>query len=243
MSATIPAVLSGATAAGVVAAIGAASAARPALPSSLHHVRRPRRRVHVPPGHAIAGALALACLLAPAPLPLLAPVSGLVGWRLPSFVRGRAARRRRARADAELPQLLDLLAAASSAGLSASLSLRRAVGALEGPLAEELHGVLQAVELGGRWRDELRIVAERLALPDLRRTVAALTRTETLGSSLAASMQDLAERVRASRRAAVTERARTAPVKMLFPLVFLVLPAFLLLTVVPVLLTTVRSIG
>ncbi len=102
--------------------------------------------------------------------------------------------------------------------------------------------MLQAVELGGRWRDELRIVAERLALPDLRRTVAALTRTETLGSSLAASMQDLAERVRASRRAAVTERARTAPVKMLFPLVFLVLPAFLLLTVVPVLLTTLQSI-
>ena len=70
----------------------------------------------------------------------------------------------------------------------------------------------------------------------------ALTRTETLGSSLATSMQELAERVRASRRAAVTERARTAPVKMLFPLVFLVLPAFLLLTVVPVLLSTLQSI-
>ena len=53
----------------------------------------------------------------------------------------------------------------------------------------------------------------------------------------------LAASVRAARRAAVTERARTAPVKMLFPLVFLVLPAFLLLTVVPVLLTTVQSIA
>ena len=100
----------------------------------------------------------------------------------------------------------------------------------------------QAVDLGGRWRDELRVTADRLALPDLKRAVAALARTDTLGSSLATSMHELAERVRTSRRAAVTERARTAPVKMLFPLVFLVLPAFLLLTVVPVLLATLRSI-
>ena len=71
--------------------------------------------------------------------------------------------------------------------------------------------------------------------------MAVLTRTETLGTSLTGATRDLAADVRSSRRAAVAER-RAAPVKMLFPLVFLVLPAFLLLTVVPVLLTTVRSI-
>jgi tight adherence protein C len=85
-------------------------------------------------------------------------------------------------------------------------------------------------------------VAERVDLPDLRRAVAVITRTETLGSSLAASTIELADRVRATRRQRATERARTAPVKMLFPLVFLILPAFLLLTVVPVLLTTLQSI-
>ena len=145
--------------------------------------------------------------------------------------------------DAQVPQLLDLLAAASSAGLSGQLALRRAVDALGGPLGGELSAVLQAIDLGARWREELARCAERLQLPDLRRTVMALSRTETLGASLAESTAELAASVRAARRTAVTERARTAPVKMLFPLVFLVLPAFLLLTVVPVLLTTVQSIS
>ena len=102
--------------------------------------------------------------------------------------------------------------------------------------------MLDAIDLGARWREELAAAAERLHLSDLRRIVAVLSRTETLGASLADSTADLAASVRSARRAAVTERARTAPVKMLFPLVFLVLPAFLLLTVVPVLLTTVQSI-
>jgi tight adherence protein C len=160
------------------------------------------------------------------------------------FRRGtRAGRRRQAAVDAEIPQLLDLLAAGSSAGLAAPLALRRAADGLAGPLADEIRATVRAVDLGARWRDELDGLAERLDLPDMRRTVAALTRTESLGASLARSTAELAASVRRSRRAATAERARTAPVKMLFPLVFLVLPAFLLLTVVPVLLTTVRSIG
>jgi tight adherence protein C len=159
------------------------------------------------------------------------------------WVGARRARRRRRAADAEIPQLLDLLAAASSAGLSAPLALRRAADGLVGPLADELGRIVQAVELGARWRDELELLADRLDLPDLRRTVGALTRTETLGASLAEATSSLAAEVRTARRAETAARARTAPVKMLFPLVFLVLPAFLLLTVVPVLLTTVRSIA
>ena len=113
---------------------------------------------------------------------------------------------------------------------------------MSGPLVEELASVVRAVDLGARWREELRRAADRISLPDLRRAVSALTRTESLGSSLSEAMSDLAHDVRASRRARANERARTAPVKMLFPLVFLVLPAFLLLTVVPVLLSTLQSI-
>ena len=164
-------------------------------------------------------------------------------WHVPFAQGSRASRRRRAAVDAEIPQLLDLLAAGSSAGLAAPLALRLACEGLAGPLADEVRATVRAVDLGARWRDELEALAERLDLPDLRRTVAALTRTESLGASLAQATAELAASVRQARRAATAERARTAPVKMLFPLVFLVLPAFLLLTVVPVLLTTVRSLG
>jgi tight adherence protein C len=69
-----------------------------------------------------------------------------------------------------------------------------------------------------------------------------MVRTERLGSSLADALRELADEVRDERRQNAAERARKAPVKMLFPLVFMILPAFLLLTVVPVLISTLRSI-
>jgi pilus assembly protein TadC len=78
--------------------------------------------------------------------------------------------------------------------------------------------VLDASDLGGRWRDELVVVGDRLALPDLHRLLGALARTDSLGSSLAEEIGHLASDVREVRRAAAAQRARTAPVKMLFPL-------------------------
>ena len=175
--------------------------------------------------------------------PGLGAPAAVVGWRIPDLALARLARRTSAAADREIPVLLDLLAVATSAGLPPQLAFRRAVEAATGPLADELRSVLDASDLGGRWRDELIVVGDRLALPDLQRLLGALARTDSLGSSLAEEIEHLASDVREVRRAAAAQRARTAPVKMLFPLVFLVLPAFLLLTVVPVLLTTVRSIA
>jgi tight adherence protein C len=177
------------------------------------------------------------------PMPLLAPGLAVASWLGPRVLRSRRARATRAAIDAELPQFLDALAAASSAGLAAPLAVRRAAEVVRGPLAARLATAIEAVDLGARWRDELERLAQTSGSADLRRLVAVLARTETLGSSLSDAVSDLAAGVRESRRASLMERARAAPVKMLFPLVFLVLPAFLLLTVVPVILTTLRSIS
>ena len=88
--------------------------------------------------------MGLLALSAPWPAPLLSPLLAAACFRVPDAVLAGAARRRMALADQELPQLLDLLAAASSAGLSGPLALSRSVHATQGPLAEELTGVLRS---------------------------------------------------------------------------------------------------
>jgi tight adherence protein C len=189
---------------------------------------------------------ACACVLAVAPLGLavMAPALALALalLRAPSFVAARAGRRRLAAVERDVPLLLDVVALAAFAGLPAQSSLRRAVAVLEGPLADELSAVLVDVDLGARWRDRLGRLARELPAPDLSRAIALLVRTESIGAGFAEPIAILADEVRESRRQRATERARKAPVKMLFPLVFLVLPAFLLLTVVPVLVATLGSI-
>jgi tight adherence protein C len=185
----------------------------------------------------------LAALMTPGLGTALAIAMVVGAFRGPSFVLGRVTRTRVADAAREMPLFLDLLAVATSAGLGPQVAVRRAVEPVEGPLADELERALRDADLGRRWRDELAAAGERLRLADLERAIRLLVRTERLGSSLADEMARLASDVREERRSRAIERARAAPVKMLFPLVFLILPAFLLLTVVPVLLTTVTQIG
>jgi len=182
-------------------------------------------------------------LLAPGSLVLLGVPFAILASRVPELVLARAARRRRLAASREVPLFLDLLAVTTSAGLPPQLAVRIATERLRGPLGEELRGAVGRVDLGRRWRDEIAASASRLAQHDLGRAIRLLLRTQRLGTSLADEMSRLAADVREGARMRAVERARAAPVKMLFPLVFLILPAFLLLTVVPVLLTTVRSIG
>jgi Flp pilus assembly protein TadB len=93
-------------------------------------------------GRACGAMGALVGLALPRPGLFLAPLLCVVGLRVPAILEHRTSSRRRAAIDAQIPQMLDLLAAASSAGLSAQLSLRRTVTVLGDPLAAELTGAL-----------------------------------------------------------------------------------------------------
>jgi len=143
---------------------------------------------------------------------------------------------------ASVPDLLDVLAVSVTAGLSPHLALARAPDVLSGRLGSILIGARHDVELGTSWRVALDNVALNHRIDELHRLAQTLHRAERLGSPVAERLRELAADVRSERRMRREERARKAPVQMLFPLVFLILPAFVLGAVVPALLVTTRDL-
>lgn len=173
----------------------------------------------------------------------MSAVLGAAGFALPSFLLGRRVASVRAEASVAAPDLLDAVAVCVTAGLSPRTALDRAGAVVRGPLANELEKARGQVALGAEWRSALRGVAERTGLPELRRLSITLERSERLGSPVADQLRRLARDVRDERRLREEERARRAPVAMLFPLVLCILPAFVLAAVVPAMLVAARDIG
>jgi hypothetical protein len=130
----------------------------------------------------------------------------------------------------------DLLAMALAAGLTPYLALEVGARFAPEPSGARLAAVLRAAEHGERLADALDTEASHtLALAPI---LALLAATERSGAPVAAALARLAASTRGHARRTAMARARTVPVRLLFPLVFLVLPAFLLLTVAPVVLAT-----
>ncbi|MGQ0680440.1 MAG: type II secretion system F family protein [Actinomycetota bacterium] len=192
---------------------------------------------------ALAGAGFLLGLFPGALAIVLAPVGAFVGYRMPRFLLARKAARRREGVAAALPDAVDLLAVCTHAGLNVALSLKRVAGKTPGVLGEELRRTLAEIEMGVPRQQALRSLAQRSPHPDLEAMVGTLENAERFGNQVSSSLESFSAEVRARRMRGAEEQARKAPVKMLFPLIFLILPAFVLLSVVPLMLSVFTSLS
>jgi pilus assembly protein TadC len=135
----------------------------------------------------------------------------------------------------ELPLVLDLLQVAVSAGCTPFRALELTIR-WGPPSTGAVFGVaIDSTRLGSSLRDALDTLA--IDAPTLVPVTDVLLASDRLGAPSGPALTRLANDVRTDLRRRAEARARTLPVKLLFPLVFLVLPAFGLLTVVPALLS------
>jgi tight adherence protein C len=157
------------------------------------------------------------------------------GWILPLTLLRIRARSRLQKIDRGLPELIDLLTVTVEAGLAFSASLREATDRLRGPLGEELRLTLQEQSMGLSLDEAIRNMLARADTPAMRSFVRSILQAETLGVSIGQILRALAVEMRKRRRASAEERAQKAPVKILFPLIFLIFPALFLVILYPAL--------
>jgi tight adherence protein C len=148
-----------------------------------------------------------------------------IGTYLPFFALNRAMDARKAAIQKTLPEFLDMVATTVQAGLALNQALAYAVEAAPGPLGEEISEALAEIRLGRARADALRAAADRTNQPDFRNAMRAMTQAERLGSNIAEMLSELAQDARHRRLMLIEEMAAKLPVKMVFPMVFFMIPA------------------
>lgn len=166
-------------------------------------------------------------------LAVLILVGALTG---PSFWLGIRADRRGRAVERELPDFLDRLTLALSAGLGFEVALRRTVDSLGGLLGEELRRCVRYLDWGRTKAEAMAQLSHRNPSQAVRAFVTAVQQAELLGSSLAATLRIQRDLMRARRRRRVQEASRRLPVLIVFPLVFFFLPSLLIIFLAPPLL-------
>lgn len=157
----------------------------------------------------------------------------LAGWVLPTSYIRRTGRLRLGRLDRTLPDAIDLIVVSVEAGQGFAQAMQTAAERTTGSLGDELKLTLQEQRFGLSMEQALVNFNTRCDTPNVRTFVRGVVQGEKLGVSIGQIMRNIARDMRLRRRQAAEERAQKTTVKILFPLVFLILPAMILVLIAP----------
>jgi tight adherence protein C len=173
---------------------------------------------------------------------VLTALAAFVGYYAPEWIlRGRSGTRQRA-IQKTLPDALDLLAITVEAGLAFDAAVARVARQAGGPLGEELHRVLQEMQIGKSRSDALRDLADRTTIAELKSFVLAMVQADIFGVSIAKVLQVQAREMRVKRRQRAEEQAQKVPVKIVFPLILCVFPSLFIVLLGPAVITVYENL-
>ncbi len=159
---------------------------------------------------------------------------------VPYYLYGRIKERQR-EIQRSLPEVLDLLTVSVEAGLSFDGALVKLAEKMKGPLVDELTRVLQEMRIGIPRKAALSAMAKRCEVEDLSLFVSAIVQADQLGVGIAKVLRIQAAEARDKRRMKIRELAMKTPIKMVFPLVFFILPALFIVVLGPALLSLMKT--
>ncbi len=165
---------------------------------------------------------------------LLVPLLALAGFGLPMMLLRRRAKNRQTKFWKALPDSIDLLTTCVEAGLSLDFAFQRVAERQHGPVGDEINRMLREKALGQTRREALTSMADRIDLPDVNVFVNSVIQAETLGTSIGQVLRIQSRQLRTRRRQAAEQKARQAAPKMVFPLVFFIMPNLFIVVLGPI---------
>lgn len=187
--------------------------------------------------------LAVPPLFGAGPLPLLAIVliASILGWYAPSLYLYQVGYDRSERIRRELPDALDLMTISVESGLAFDGALRQVAQRATGPLAREFYRVLQEMQIGNSRLDAMRALGERTDVAELRSFLGAMVQADEFGIPVASMLRVQAVEMRVKRSQRAEELAQKVPVKILFPLIFCIMPSLFIVVMGPAGITLLQN--
>lgn len=169
---------------------------------------------------------------------------GLLGYLIPDmFLRQKINKRRRLIVK-QLPEAIDLIGLCIEAGLDFNSALRWVVEKLPmTPLIEEFSFMLEEIKWGKSRSQALKDMSRRLNITEVSSLVLTLSQAERMGTPVAEAFSILSEDTRAQRFHRGERVALKAPIKILIPLIFFILPVIGIVIAAPILLEFMSGKG
>lgn len=168
-------------------------------------------------------------------------LAGLLGFFMPILWLRSKIRKRQDDIVKSLPDALDLLTITVEAGMGFDQAIQKVAEKWDNQLSKGFSKVSQEMRLGILRRNALKNMEATMGVPDVTTFVAAIIQAEQLGVSIAKILRVQSEQMRIKRRQRAEEIAQKAPIKMLFPMVFLIFPALFIILLGPAVLIILET--
>ena len=157
----------------------------------------------------------------------------LTGYTVPSAAIAARASKRQKEIRKALSDTMDLLTISVEAGLGFDAALGQVVRNVPGPLSEEVSRMLQEMQIGVSRTEALRHLTDRTEVSELDGFVLSMIQADKYGVGIAKVLRAQAQELRQKRRQRAEETAQKVPLKLLFPMIFMVLPALFIVILGP----------
>lgn len=174
------------------------------------------------------------------PIILLVPLS--IGFVYPDIWLKNKVKNRHAAILRDLPHIIDLLNICVGAGLDFMVAVGWVTqGFRNSTMIQELKIMLKEIQMGISRRQALKNLSGRINNPEISSFVRTLLQADRMGTPVAEALKMQAEEVRFRRFQRGEEMGLKAPIKLLFPLLFFILPVVMIIVAGPILIQFTRG--